>query len=126
VTTRELITDLRRRDIRLSVRGDRLRVDAPAGGLTPDVREILTRHKIDLLQLLQPPVNEFCFVDGLMAFGDVCHGWLPAGWAAELRRKADRCEQYRPDVAAYYRAWAADIERRLPSAAEKGGTSDAD
>ncbi|MCK6486241.1 MAG: hypothetical protein L6R00_19135 [Phycisphaerae bacterium] len=48
-----------------------------------------------------------------MQFGDVCLGWEPARWASELRRKADRCEAYRPDIADYYRRWAANIESRL-------------
>lgn len=30
-------------------------------------------------------------------------GWTPAGWAAELRRKAGRCEAMHPAVAARYR-----------------------
>lgn len=44
-------------------------------------------------------------------FGDVCSGWTAEGWAHELHRKADRCDEYRPDIAAYYRAWAAYLER---------------
>ena len=48
-----------------------------------------------------------------LAFGDVCPGWTPAAWAVELCRKADRCEQDHADMAAEYRAWAAQIESRL-------------
>jgi len=57
--------------------------------------------------------RSFRFAGDQLDFGDVCAGWTPAGWAAELRRKADRCDQYRPDVAERFRAWAADIEARL-------------
>ncbi|HPF38951.1 MAG TPA: hypothetical protein PK093_09930 [Phycisphaerae bacterium] len=48
-----------------------------------------------------------------MQFGDICVGWAPASWAAELRRKADHCDAYRPDIATYYRRWADDIDAQL-------------
>ena len=52
-----------------------------------------------------------------MKFGEVCKGWSCAGWIVELRRKAERCERYRPDMADYYTHWAADIESRLAQGA---------
>lgn len=118
MTAEELIGSLSRRDVRLSAVGDRLRVDAPAGTVTPTDRAAIARYKQDLLRLLrsgQLGRGTFRYADGSMEFGDICAGWTPAGWAAELRRKADRCDQYRPDIAAYYRAWAADVEGRLPT-----------
>lgn len=60
-----------------------------------------------------PQSRLFRFAGSAMQFGDVCLGWEPARWASELRRKADRCEAYRPDIADYYRRWAANIESRL-------------
>jgi len=52
--------------------------------------------------------------DSTLRFGDVCAGWTPHAWAVELRRKARRCQSYRPDVATYFTAWAKQIESRLP------------
>jgi pyochelin synthetase len=52
--TEDLLSDLTARGVRLQVNGDRLRVEAPTGVLTPEVRETLTEHKAELLQLLDP------------------------------------------------------------------------
>lgn len=48
-----LLEELRRRDIRLSIDDDRLRCDAPAGALTPQLREHLRLRKADLLEFLR-------------------------------------------------------------------------
>ena len=116
-----LLAELTHRGIELQVRGDRLRY-RPRSALTQELAERVRAHKAELLAILapserySPPPPEspapFNFVDGLMDFGDICAGWTPANWAAELRRKADRCDAYRPDIAGYYRRWASDIERR--------------
>lgn len=37
---------------------------------------------------------------------------VPPKWE-ELRRKAGRCDEYRPDMARHYREWAADLEGRI-------------
>lgn len=47
-----LLSELRRRDIQLQAVGHELRLSAPAGALTPELREQLRRHKSDLLALL--------------------------------------------------------------------------
>jgi thioesterase domain-containing protein len=47
-----LLSELRRRDIQLAAVGSELRCSAPAGALTPELREQLRRHKADLLALL--------------------------------------------------------------------------
>ena len=47
-----LLTELRRRDIQLRAVGSELRCSAPAGALTPELREQLRQHKADLLALL--------------------------------------------------------------------------
>jgi len=39
---------------RVSLVGDRLRVELPAGVLTPDLRQELIEHKAELVRLLQP------------------------------------------------------------------------
>ena len=47
-----LLTELRRRDIQLRAEGSELRCSAPAGALTPELRQLLREHKSDLLALL--------------------------------------------------------------------------
>jgi len=47
-----LVDDLTRRGVMLSAIGDRLRVNAPRGVVTPDIRAALTEHKRALLLLL--------------------------------------------------------------------------
>lgn len=116
-----LLADLHERGIHLAAINGRLRVRAPVCAVTAELRETLSQNKPALLALLvehrsSHPTqsgDEFRFTDGLMQFGDICAGWKPDAWATELRRKADRCDEYRPDIAAYYRSWAADIGRRL-------------
>ena len=47
----QLIRQCRDAGIHLQARGDRLHVEAPAGSLTPELRQLLTDHKADLLAL---------------------------------------------------------------------------
>ncbi len=49
----ELLPRLRERKIRLTLTGDRIRVSAPEGALTEDVRAALTSNKAELLELLR-------------------------------------------------------------------------
>jgi hypothetical protein len=144
-TARNLIAELRRLGATIVVADNRLRITAPHGAIAPSLREQLVQRKADVLrELRQEPsltpadsgrsaasripspcrpgsgfvqvVNGFRMVDGSLDFGDVCWGWTPTAWMTELRRKAARCDAYRPDIATYYREWADDIERRLPGA----------
>jgi thioesterase domain-containing protein len=52
VSAAGLLSELRRRDIELRAVGGELRCSAPAGALTPELREALRRHKDDVLKLL--------------------------------------------------------------------------
>jgi hypothetical protein len=52
VITEQTITELRERGVILSRNGDRLHVDAPKGVVTPELREMLVRYKVDLLDVL--------------------------------------------------------------------------
>src|SRR5438445_6785321 len=63
MTATELRTAVRQGGIVLEARGDRLHVEAPAGAVTPGLREELTRHKPALLELLVP-VTEFVYLRG--------------------------------------------------------------
>ncbi len=122
-TPEALLAELRMRGVSLSALGDRIRVEAPPRTVTAELRQALIEHKPALLALLDAEARGqmagagtgevFHVTSGEMDFGDVCDGWKPSSWAAELRRKASRCDLYRPDIADYYRRWAADIERRL-------------
>ena len=47
-----LLSELRRRDIKVQAVGGELRCSAPVGALTPELREQLRQHKPDLLALL--------------------------------------------------------------------------
>ena len=52
MTAGEVLTVCREAGIRLEVAGDRLRFYAPAGALTPDLRDALAQHKQELLDAL--------------------------------------------------------------------------
>ena len=110
-----LLRELQQRGITLSATGDKIKFVAPRGAMTPDLKAAVAQHKQELITILNPPPL-FRVADGAMDFGDVCHGWSPTSWARELRRKAGCCDQHRPDIADYYRRWAADIEAKLEGA----------
>ncbi len=52
MTAAEVLAETRRRGILLSVRGDRLRYDAPVGVMQAELRAALVEHKAELLTLL--------------------------------------------------------------------------
>lgn len=53
MTARALLEELRNRDVRLEADGLTLRVDAPAGAATDELRATLREHKRDLIRLLE-------------------------------------------------------------------------
>lgn len=54
-----LLADLTTRGVRLSLNDGRLRIEAPKGVLTPELRSALTEHKLELIAFLQThPANE--------------------------------------------------------------------
>lgn len=55
MTAEELVHQCRALDIDLRVQDGRLRYDAPASALTNQLRDLLLRHKIEILALLEPP-----------------------------------------------------------------------
>lgn len=117
-----LLNELNQRGIELRADGDRLQY-RPRAALTPDLILRVKEQKPALLSLLTDVIQSrqhagsrsplFRFSDALMEFGDICAGWTPRAWAVELRRKAGRCEEGRPDIADYFRRWAAFIEAKL-------------
>jgi hypothetical protein len=54
MTTLDLVTTLRSHNVILTACGDRLRVDAPAGVLSDEMRQAIRTHKVALLAMLTP------------------------------------------------------------------------
>jgi thioesterase domain-containing protein len=52
LTPRDLLALLREGDVYVSADGDKLRINAPEGALSPEMRELLVRHKLELLTFL--------------------------------------------------------------------------
>ena len=48
----KLIEELRSRGVVVEAAGDRLRVDAPKGAVTPELREALAEHKTEVMALI--------------------------------------------------------------------------
>jgi len=53
MTTKELLSKLEKAGVKLAVAGSKLRYDAPAGVLTPELKEALREHKPELVALLR-------------------------------------------------------------------------
>lgn len=54
----ELITELEARGVMIEAAGDRLRVDAPKGAVTLELREALAACKAEVLAILNAPEDE--------------------------------------------------------------------
>ncbi len=52
MTAVELLTELRERGIFIETSGNRLRIDAPRGAVTPELREALVEHKSQVIALI--------------------------------------------------------------------------
>ncbi|MCK6486587.1 MAG: hypothetical protein HUU22_15615 [Phycisphaerae bacterium] len=110
----ELLQQAQAAGLTVRAEGDRIRVRGPKQA--EPLACLLIQNKDAVLRALARQSGSFHYTDEVMELGDVCAGWTPTRWAAELRRKADCCDRYRPDIAAYYRKWAEDIEARLRGA----------
>jgi hypothetical protein len=53
MTAKAVLNHLRSLGVRVSVEGDRLRIDAPAGVLTPEVKAVIAENRAELIRLLQ-------------------------------------------------------------------------
>ncbi|MCP4251652.1 MAG: hypothetical protein GY778_31835 [bacterium] len=84
----ELVADLQRRDVVLSTNGDRLRVDAPAGALTPALRATLRACKGDLLSLLQWRDSTTRTRQSGVPAAVITPDDLPAEWRVEWEERA--------------------------------------
>jgi hypothetical protein len=125
-----LLAELARRGIQLEAQGARLRY-RPRSAMTPELAERVRAHKPGLLAVLQEacgpndapvsvsrvsgaeaqdPPHELSLAERVEA-GYVNPGWSPAAWAERLQQLADRCEALHPELAAQYRAWAANVPK---------------
>jgi hypothetical protein len=92
----ELLTAFRRQGVEVSLRGDKLHVDAPAGVMTRGLKSILAARKNELMAYLRGPVM-------------VPDGWSTESWIDHLRYMARICMHQ--DRAAELRAWADGLEQ---------------
>ncbi|MBI4582733.1 MAG: hypothetical protein HY717_01675 [Planctomycetes bacterium] len=53
MTTAVLLAELSRAGVRLAAAGERIRLDAPRGVLTPELRNLLAEHKTEILEALR-------------------------------------------------------------------------
>jgi len=102
----ELLADLKRRGVILEAIGDRLRVDAPAGMLTPELRQALVVHKAELLELLAPAGNPAPTVTGDSASAEPAS---PAGMSPLDALRPYLGRWLFPSEAAEARALAAEL-----------------
>lgn len=49
----QILSQIASQGIRLSAEGEQLKISAPKGTLTPEIRELISQNKAELLQLLQ-------------------------------------------------------------------------
>ena len=110
-----LLAQLAALDVRITVDGDRLRIDAPRNTLTTGLRDLVATHKPDLLAVLRhvpqagdpdPPVSQ---------------GWSPESWRWWLLHLADGCETLWPELACGYRVWADRVDPVVVNDGANGG-----
>lgn len=65
MNTLDLLAELEERNVKVFLAGDKLRLEAPAGTLTPKLKEALVKHKPALLSLLYGQPVEVLFWPGV-------------------------------------------------------------
>ena len=120
----DLLATLRARDCELTAAGERLRVEAPAGALTPDLRAALAEHKAEILTELEAE-RAWAAVEAISA--EMRRRWLRAEQLEESDDPEDHflAEHHRSEVrGAVMEAWLpamkrwATLEHRLGRLAE--------
>ncbi len=103
MTATELVDELRRHGATLTVRRDRLCIDAPVGVVTPSLKATLADRKHEILELLRGYEQADSNPDGSSQQGrgarssaepssfDVPDGWDRAAWIDRLRFLARIC-----------------------------------
>ncbi len=65
MNTLDLLAELKRLNVKLSLAGDKLRLEAPAGILTPQLKQAIKQHKPALIALLAGQPLEVLFWPGV-------------------------------------------------------------
>jgi len=65
MTLLDLLAELNRLNVKLTLAGDKLRLEAPAGVLTPELKETIRQHKAALKALLLGQPAEVLFWPGV-------------------------------------------------------------
>jgi hypothetical protein len=114
LNARTLLEDFRGRDIRLEADGDRLLVDAPAEADTAELRASLSRHKGDLLKILQWEQRKLAEADkrGLMIKWSKKPGWISLHDPTTGEWHEVRTSECLPGVVETARTYHRKIERR--------------
>jgi hypothetical protein len=85
-----LLVELEERNVKVFLAGDKLRLEAPAGVLTPDMKEVLRQHKPALMSLFSGQPVEVLFWPGVKSkvyrARQTC---LEAEGCLQLTREAD-------------------------------------
>ena len=71
-----LLTELTHLEVRLSAEPDGLKVDAPAGALTDELRRAMVEHKTALLRYVAEYEDEGCEWPSLPATKDSAEEWM--------------------------------------------------
>ena len=124
MTTSELVNELKRHGATLTVRSDRLCIDAPAGVVTPELRATLVDRKQEILELLrgreqkdsdprQPSQQDRgASLSAECSIFEVPDGWDRPAWISRLRHLASICINPRRKLE--LEEWASGLEKRRP------------
>lgn len=73
----QLLDELRVRGVVLEAVGDRLRVEAPKGTITPELHEALKDHKVEIIALLMTGDTEIAWRAAVMVSQIPTEGYVP-------------------------------------------------
>ncbi len=88
MTHQALLAELERLNVKISLAGDKLRLDAPAGVLTPELKKAVTKHKPELLAWLRNPTCEV-WPGNVVRVYPMRKSCLEAGHCLSLTRERD-------------------------------------
>ncbi len=90
MNTLDLLAELKRLNVKVFLAGDKLRLETPAGALTPKLKEALVKHKPALMSLLSGQPVEVLFWPGVYSWvfpaRQTC---LEAGGCLQLSSETD-------------------------------------
>lgn len=90
MTSLDLLAELEQLNVKVSLNGNKLRLDAPAGVLTPALKEAIAKHKPELIAILSGHGYEEVFWPGVKSKGHRARQpCLEAGHCLQWSREAD-------------------------------------